>query len=131
MIVHTITWDQFAASIDDVYYATLDDPTEGLNAVTLQQLVSHIRTTYVQISQPDLDDNITNFNQGIDPNLPLAIYTCKQEKRQTFAADAGVPISKEMMVMTGTKHALNCGCMVRVETLSPPSSEVALCPLLP
>jgi hypothetical protein len=35
MIVHTITQDQFAASIDDVYYATLDDPTEGLNAVTL------------------------------------------------------------------------------------------------
>ncbi len=41
MIVHTITWDQFAASIDDVYYAALDDPTEGLNAVTLQQLVTH------------------------------------------------------------------------------------------
>ncbi len=35
IIVHTITWDQFAASIDDVYYATLNDPTEGLNAVTL------------------------------------------------------------------------------------------------
>jgi hypothetical protein len=36
MIVHTITWDQFGASIDDVYYAALYDPSEGPNAITLQ-----------------------------------------------------------------------------------------------
>jgi hypothetical protein len=112
MIVHTITRDHFAASIDDVYYPTLYDPTEGLNAVTLQQLFTHIRTTYAQISQPDLDNNVTNFNLGINPNFPLAIYMRKQEKCQTFAQDAGVPISKEMMVMTGTKHALNSGNMM-------------------
>ncbi len=108
MIVPTITRDQFTASIDDIYYATLDDPTEGLNAVTLRQLVTHIHSTCGQISQPDLDDNVTNFNQGINPNLPLVVYTCKQEKCQTFAQDTGVPISEEMMVTTGTKHALNC-----------------------
>jgi hypothetical protein len=112
MIVHTTTRDQFAASIDDIYYAALNDATEGLNAVTLRQLVTHIRTTYVQISQPDLDDNVTNFNQGIDLNLPLAVYTQKQEKCGTFAQDAGVPISEEMMVTNGTKHALNCGNMM-------------------
>jgi hypothetical protein len=112
MIVHTITWDQFATSIDGVYYTTLNDPNEGLNVVILRQLVTHIRTTYTQISQPDLDNSITNFNQGVNPNLPLAIYTRKQEKCQTFAQDAGVLISKEMMVTTGTKHALNCGNMM-------------------
>jgi hypothetical protein len=42
MIVHTITRNQFTAAIDDVYYATLDNPTEGLNAVNLQQFVTHI-----------------------------------------------------------------------------------------
>jgi hypothetical protein len=62
MISHTIALAQFAASIDDIYYATLDDPTEGLNAVTLWQLITHICSIYAQISQPDLDDNITNFN---------------------------------------------------------------------
>jgi hypothetical protein len=111
MIIHTITQDQFAASIDDVYYAALDDPTEGLNAVTLLQFVTHIRTTNTQISQPDLNNNVTNFNQGINPNLTLAIYMRKQEKCQTFAQDTGVPISVEVMVMTGTKHAVNCGNM--------------------
>jgi hypothetical protein len=114
MIIRTIARDQFAASINDVYNAALNDPTEGLNAVTLQQFVTHIRTTYAQVSQPDLDNNITNFNQGNDPNLPLAVYTHKQEKCQSFAQDAGVPIFKEMIVTTGTKHALNCGNMTLV-----------------
>jgi hypothetical protein len=111
MIIHTITRDQFAAFIDDIYYATLDDLTEGLNTVTLQQLVTHTHTTYTQISQPDLNNNANNFNQGIDPKFPLAIYTCKQEKCQMFAQEAGIPISEEMMATTGTKHALNCGNM--------------------
>jgi hypothetical protein len=112
MIVHTITRHQFMASIDDVYYAALDDTTEGLNAVTLHQLVIHICTTYVQISQPDLNNNFTDFNQGINPKLLLSIYMRKQGKCQTFAQDAGVPISKERMMPTGTKHALNCGNMM-------------------
>jgi hypothetical protein len=124
MIVHTITRDQFAASINDIYYAALDDPTKGLDAVTLRQLVTHIRTTYTQISQPDLDNDVTNFNQGIDPSLPLAIYKHKQEKCQAFTQDTGVPIFKEMMVMTRTKHALNCGNM----TLA--WQEWKCCPLL-
>jgi len=90
-LVLAITRDQFAAAIDDVYYAVLDDPTEGLNGVDLRTLVQHILTTYAQISQPDLDDNMTEFNIGIDSGLPLAVYTRKQEKCQVFAAlDCGV-----------------------------------------
>jgi hypothetical protein len=102
---------QFAAAIDDIYYAVLNDPTEGLNGVDLRRLVQHILTTYAQISQPDLDDNMTEFNIGIDSGLPLAIYTRKQEKCQVFAADAGVPISDELMVTTGSKHVLSSGNM--------------------
>ena len=111
-LVLAITRDQFAAAIDDVYYAVLDDPTEGLNGVDLRTLVQHILTTYAQISQPDLDDNMTEFNIGIDSGLPLAVYTRKQEKCQVFAADAGVPISDELMVTTGSKHAISSGNMM-------------------
>jgi hypothetical protein len=105
-MVLTITCDQFAAAINNVYYAVLDNPTEGLNAVNLCTLVMHILSTYAQISQPDLDDNMTNFHSGIDSGLPLAIYTRKQEKCQVLAAKAGVPISDKTMITTGTKHAL-------------------------
>jgi hypothetical protein len=54
---------------------------------------------------------MAEFYTGIKASLPLAIYMCKQEKCQTFAQDAGVPISEATMVTTGTKAALNCGGM--------------------
>ena len=38
---------------------------------------------------------MNEFNIGINPGLPLAVYTCKQEKCQVFAADMGIPISDE------------------------------------
>jgi hypothetical protein len=71
----------------------------------------HILITYTQISQPDLDDNMTDFHSGINSGLPLAVYTRKQEKCQVFAANAGVPMSDETMITTGTKHALAYGNM--------------------
>jgi hypothetical protein len=107
-MVLTITRDQFAAVIDDIYYAVLDNPTKGLNTINLHSLVIHILTTYAQISQHNLDDNMTDFHSGNNLGLPLAVYTRKQEKCQVFAADVEVPISNETMITTGTKHALAC-----------------------
>jgi hypothetical protein len=115
-LVLSITRNQFAAVIDNVYYAVLDDPIEGLNGVNLRMLVTHILTTYAQISQPDLDDNLMEFNTGINPILPLAVYTRKQEKCQVFANDAGVPISDATMITTGTKHAIATGCVIFLDT---------------
>jgi hypothetical protein len=80
LVIASITRDQFTVAVDDVYYAALDDPTEGLNAITLRDLVAHIRTTYATISQPNINDNMTQFLTGMDPHLPLAVYTRKQEK---------------------------------------------------
>jgi hypothetical protein len=84
----TIMCDQFVAAIDNVYYTALDDSTKGLNAINLRSLVKLILTTYTQISQPDLDDNMTDFYSGINLGLPLAVYSRKQEKCKVFAADA-------------------------------------------
>jgi hypothetical protein len=111
IIVRTITRNQFAAAIDNVYYAELNDPTKGLNAISLCDLVTNIRSTYATLSQPNIDNNMAKFVTGIEPSLPLAVYTHKQEKCPTFAQDTGIPISKATMVTTGTKAALNCGGM--------------------
>ncbi len=110
-MVLTITCNQFAVAIDDIYYAVLEDPTKGLNAVNLCTLVMHILNTYAQISQPDMDDNMTNFHSGINLGLPLADCMRRQEKCQVFAANSGVTISEKIMITTGTKHALACGNM--------------------
>jgi hypothetical protein len=111
IIVCTITCNQFAAAIDGVYYAALNDPTKGLKAISLRDLVTHIQTTYALISQPNIDNNMTEFYTSIKASLPLAVNMRKQEKCQTFAQDTGVPISEASMVTTGTKAALNCGGM--------------------
>jgi hypothetical protein len=110
-LVRTITRNQFAAAIDDVFYGVLNDPIKGLNGINLRMLVQHIATMYAQISQPDLNDNLANFNTGIDSGLPLAVYTRKQERCYVFALNVAVPISKATMVTTRTKHALVCGNM--------------------
>lgn len=109
--VRRIAVNQAAAAIEDVYYAELDDPDEGLNSVEIRDFIDHIRSRYCKISQDEIDANLTKFNEGIDPSMPLAVYTRKQERCQDFANDAEVPISQAAMVTTGTKHALQCGGM--------------------
>jgi hypothetical protein len=113
-LVCAITCNQFTAAIDNIFYAILNTPIEGLNGVDLHTLILHIATMYVQISQPNLDDNLANFNTGIDPGLPLDIYMRKHERCQVFALNAAVPISKATMVTTMTKHALAYGNMTMV-----------------
>jgi hypothetical protein len=98
-------------AINDFYYTILDNPPKGLNTIDLHSLVMHILNSYTQISQPDLDDNMTNFHSSIGPGPPLAVYTRKQEKCQVFAADAGIPIFDKTMITTCTKHALVCSNM--------------------
>ena len=107
--VKRIAVNQAAAAIDSVYYAELDDPDEGLNDVEIRDLIDHVRDRYCAISQDEIDKNLLVFGTGIDPSLPLAVYTRKQETCQEFAQDANVPISEETMVTTATKHALQCG----------------------
>jgi hypothetical protein len=109
--IRAITRDQFAAAIDDVFYTVLNNPIKGLNGIDLRTLVHHIATMYAKLSQPSLGNNLANFDKGINPGLPLAVYTRKQERCQVFTLNAAVPISKATMVTTGTKHALACGNM--------------------
>jgi hypothetical protein len=97
-----------AEAIEDVYYAELDDPSEGLNNVQIQDLIDHIKDGYCHIDQADLDKNLNCFNQGINPSVPLVVYIRKQEDCQEFAHDGHVDISEATMVTTGTKHAIQC-----------------------
>ena len=90
-LVLAIIRDQCASAINDIYYAVLDDPTEGLNGVDLRTLVQHILTTYAQISQLDLDDYMTKFNTDIDLGLPLAVCMQKHKKCQASMPESLSP----------------------------------------
>jgi hypothetical protein len=85
-LVLAITRNQFAATIKNIYYAILNDPIKGLN-----MLITHITRTYVQINQLNLDNNLINFNAGINPSLPLTMYTRTQSKCQVLLSMWGSP----------------------------------------
>eukprot|EP00804_Cyclotella_cryptica_P020406 CCRYP_012624-RA/>CCRYP_012624-RA protein AED:0.67 eAED:0.42 QI:0/0/0/0.75/0/0/4/0/921 len=106
--VRRIAINQVTEAIEPVYYAELNDPDEGLNDVLVRDLLDHIRDCYCHIGQDKIDSNMSTFLKGMDPSLPLSVYTRKQEHCQDFAADAHVPISEATMVTTGTKHAIQC-----------------------
>ena len=94
-----------AEAIDNVYYAALNNPTEELNSVSIWVLITHIRKNYAQISQPEINANMPDLHQGIDAALPIAVFYARQECRQIFALNAGVPISE------ATIYLYDCGCL--------------------
>jgi hypothetical protein len=102
MVILIIIRNQFAAAIDKVYYTTLDDPTEGLNAVNLHTLVMHILNIYAQISQLDLNDNMADFDSGIDSSPFCHLH----EEAGEMSGLCCSP--KKNMITTGTKHTLAC-----------------------
>ena len=103
-----------AEAIKPVYYAELNDPYKGMNGINIYNLFNLILDRYCNIGQTVIDDNITCFNESINPSLPLAVYFRKQDKWQDFAKDANVPISEDTMVTTWTKHSLQYGNLVPV-----------------
>ncbi|KAL7531195.1 hypothetical protein ACHAXR_003897, partial [Thalassiosira sp. AJA248-18] len=106
-----IAVDIGARALEPFVYAELDDPDEGLDGVNIRDLYDHIMDRFAKISQVEIDANLVEFNEGIDPSKTLAVYTRKQELCQEIANDAGVEITEATMVTTGTKHAVAAGGM--------------------
>lgn len=100
-----------AAALEPFIYAELDDPDEGLDDVEIGDLYTHIMDRFATISQTEIDANLKEFNEGIDPSRTLAVYTRKQELCQEVASDAHVEITEASMVTTATKHAVAAGGM--------------------
>ncbi len=72
-----------SAPIDNIYYMVLDDPAaEGLNGVSIQQLITHVCNNYMHISQPKINANMSNFHQGINAALLLSIASRMDKDRK-------------------------------------------------
>ena len=91
-----------------VHHAQLENPDEGLIRVTIMRCMKHDRFPYCLRSQSEVDGNMSKFEEGINQDLPFAVYARKEERCQVFATSANVPILNTTMVITWTKHALCC-----------------------
>ena len=98
-------------AFEDWVVAELNNPTEGLAGVTIQQFSDYIKINYGKATKEKIDNNLVTFNQGINASQPLAIYTRKQEICQEIAEDAKILISATTMVSTSVKHTVATGSM--------------------
>jgi hypothetical protein len=64
-LVRAITRNQFAATINGVFYSVLDYPIKGLNGINLRLLVQHIATTHAQIASPTLTTTWPTSTRGL------------------------------------------------------------------
>ena len=55
---------KIAEAVEEVYYAELDDPGVGLNAIDICTLFNHILDRYCAISQHDIDDENVAIQPG-------------------------------------------------------------------
>ena len=85
------------------------DPDEGLNGVTICQIFDHVMLRFANVSQLEVDFNLTRFNKPMDPSVTLTVYVRRQERCQEVAADAEVPISKATLGSTLAKHVAATG----------------------
>ena len=100
-----------ARAFEDWVFSELNNPTEGLAGVTIQQFSDYIKLNYGKATQEEINNNLVTFNQGIDASKPLAVYTRKHEICQGISEEANIPISATTMVSTGVKHAVSTGVM--------------------
>jgi hypothetical protein len=79
IIIYTITHNQFAAAIDYVYHAELDDPTKGLNAISLWTLSLTFAAPMQQFPNPTLTTTWPNLLPA--SNLPSHLLSTHLNRR--------------------------------------------------
>ena len=84
---------QLLAAVDDIFLCSLKQPYIGYGNVTVLALLTHLYSTYAQISPGDLEINNENMTRDYDPNLPIETLFKQVEDSVAYADHGGAPIS--------------------------------------
>ena len=85
-----------AQALEQFVYAELDDPDEGLNGVDIMDLYNHVMDRFATISQMEIDANMAEFMEQMDPTTTLAVYNRRRRNvvkrlRKTPASQSRKP----------------------------------------
>lgn len=83
---------QLLAAVDDIFICSLKQPYIGYGNVTVLQLLTHLFSTYAQISPGDLALNETRMKADYDPNLPIEKLFVQIEDAVAYADHGNDPI---------------------------------------
>lgn len=100
--------EQLMAAVDPTYYQILEDPEDGYTDLTLNQLVTHLTTTYGEITTDDLNANEKRLEQQWSSSQPLEDLWTQAKQAQAFAKDHD-PISEIRLVRSCTNNLESSG----------------------
>lgn len=83
---------QILKAVPEIYLEVLADPDYGFATVTVEQMVTHLITTYGDIGQSDLDKNLKSLEDPWDPETPIEKVFSDAIKRRAFAVAGGEAI---------------------------------------
>jgi hypothetical protein len=79
-------------AIEPTYITTLQDPLFGFADVTINQFLTHLRTTYGTLDAAELEDNRNQLSAAWNPDQPLENFWSHIIKIRDIASTAGRPI---------------------------------------
>jgi len=87
---------QILQAIPNRYLEILEDINNEYDNVMIEQMMTHLTTTYGAISHSNLEENLKELDKEWDPNTKLTIFFSCQHKIQQFAA---TPVPDKMLLL--------------------------------
>ena len=95
--------NQLLAAVDNIFICSLKHPYIVYDNVTVLQLLTHLYTTYTQISSGDLAFNEERMTRDYEPNIPIEHLFLQTKEAVAYAGHGGDSIP----AVTITNRAYN------------------------
>jgi hypothetical protein len=99
------------AATPDTYIKALIDPIFGYANVTTLSLLTHLQTTYGEMTAADREANLTRMNAPWSPPSPIENLFDQLEEGQRYAVLAAEPIADSQLTRLGLNLITKCGMM--------------------
>ncbi len=108
--VQLLVKNQILEAVPNRYLEILEDNDEEYDNVTIEQMMSHLITTYGSVSNSDLAENAKELDCEWDTNTELITIFSNYHKIQLFAADDD-PISDKTLLGKASTAIRNAGIL--------------------
>jgi hypothetical protein len=99
------------AATPDTYIKALLDPMFGYANVTTLSLLTHLKTTYGEMTAADREANLARMNAPWSPPSPIENLFDQLEEGQRYAVLAAEPIADSQLTRLGLTLITKCGMM--------------------
>ena len=102
---------QLMEAVPRIYIEAVESPDYGFATVTLETILTHLRTTYGTITQDDLQENLEKLEAAWNPETTIEALFSRAQKLRAFAHDGGEAISDGAAVRALLKAFTKSGVM--------------------